>query len=130
MVIYLKIVILFSRCLLFGVGQLSGKDCCSGTFLNSRFLSTCLFQIWLDLVNPNGEQLGFGYIPLPCKGQVKQTLFVTFGTALFSVLLFLWGILLVAWCFNWIRYRQVFYPNILFLLLMVFFSSNELNCTL
>jgi len=43
------------------------------------------------LMNPNGEQLGFGYIPLP---------------ALYKVHLFLWIVAFSAWCFNWFRYRS------------------------
>jgi len=52
--------------------------------------NTLNLQFDMVLKNPNGEQLGFGYIPLP---------------ALYTVQLVLWIIAFGAWCFNWIKYR-------------------------
>jgi len=46
------------------------------------------------LLNPDGDNLSFAYIPLP---------------SLFIILLFIWTFVAFVWCFNWIKFRNQMY---------------------
>jgi len=48
-------------------------------------------QIHMTLLNPDGEHLSYGYIPLP---------------VMYVLLLMVWLVIAVVWVFNWIKYRM------------------------